>query len=87
MLQYSLMGVKLGGIQFGYALSATLCKSATVGLYGKPRKTNPVGGASCPAVMALETAETFSMVNQKDQMVKISPDFLQHLIDTVCYTT
>ena len=29
---------------------------------------------------------TFSQVNQKDQMVKISPDFLQRLIDTVCYT-
>ena len=73
-------------ILFKQALSSTLYKSATVGLYGKPRKTNPVGGASCPAVMALETAETFSMVNQKDQMVKISPDFLQRLIDTVCYT-
>ena len=26
------------------------------------------------------------MVNQKDQMVIISPAFLEHLIDTVCNT-
>ena len=49
-------------------------------------KTKPVGGASCPAVMALETAETFSMVNPKDHMVKTSPAFLLCLIDTVRYT-
>ena len=34
-----------------------------------------------------EADETFSMVNQKDQTVKISPAFLQRLIDTVCYPT
>ena len=33
-----------------------------------------------------EADVTFSMVNQKDQMVKISPTFLQRLIDTVCYS-
>ena len=37
--------------------------------------------------IAPETAEIYSMVNQKDQMVKISPAFLQRLIDTVCYPT
>ena len=26
------------------------------------------------------------MVNQKDRIVKISPAFLERLIDTVCYT-
>ena len=33
-----------------------------------------------------EADVTFSNVDQKDQMVKISPAFLQRLIDTVCYT-
>jgi len=28
---------------------------------------------------------TFSKVNQKGQMIKIYADFLQPLIDTVCY--
>ena len=63
----------------------TLYKSTTYELYRKPFNTKPVGGASCPAVMALETAETFSMVYQKDQMVKFSPAVLQRLIDTNCY--
>ena len=30
---------------------------------------------------------TFSQVNQKSQMVKISPTFPERVIDTVCYTT
>ena len=33
-----------------------------------------------------EADVTFSQVNQTDRMVKISPAFLQRLIDTVCYT-
>jgi predicted nucleic-acid-binding protein len=32
-----------------------------------------------------EADVTFSKVNQKDQMIKISAAFLQRLIDTVCY--
>ena len=65
-------------------LSSTLYKSTTIRSYGKPRKTNPVGGASCPAAMALETADTFSMVYQIGQMAKISPGVLQRLSDTIC---
>ena len=34
-----------------------------------------------------EADVTFSRVNQKDQMVKIAPAFLQRLIDTVCQPT
>ena len=34
-----------------------------------------------------EADVTFSQVNPKNQMVKISPAFLQRLIDTVCYPT
>ena len=41
------------------SLSSTLYKSTTVGLYEKPNKTKSVGGASCPAVIALESATDF----------------------------
>ena len=44
---------------FKQALSSTLYKSTTVRLYGKPYKTKPVGGARCPAVMALEATTDF----------------------------
>ena len=68
-------------------LSSTLYKSKTVGLYGRRYDTKPVGGASCPAVMALKIATGFFTGHPKDQMVKISPALLQRLIDTICYTT
>ena len=42
-----------------FSLSSTLYKSTTVGLYGKLYNTKPVGGASCPAVTARETATDF----------------------------
>ena len=67
-----------------YMLSSTLYKTTAIGLYGKPSNTNPVGGGSFPAAMALKALSTFSKVNQKDQIVKISPTFPEPLIDTVC---
>ena len=72
---------------FKQLLSSTLYKSKTVGLYGKPYDTKPVGGASCPAVMVLKPPATFSKVNQNSQMVKISASFLEHSIDNLCYAT
>ena len=72
---------------FTVIFSSTLYKSKTVGLYGKPYDTKPVGGASCPAVMVLKPPATFSQVNQKSQMVKISATFLERSIDNLCYAT
>ena len=41
------------------SLSSTLYKSMTIGLDKKPYNAELVGGASCPAVMVLETATDF----------------------------
>ena len=41
----------------------------------------------CPAVMVLKPPATFSKVNQKSQMVKISAAFLERSIDNLCYAT
>ena len=67
------------------SLLAILFKSTTSGFYISRDNPNPVGGASCPAVMVPENVTDFFTGQPKRLEAKISPAFPERMIDTNYY--